>query len=245
MSAYLAGSLAGPDAVNGLTDIDLVFVIAPLGEAPGRARARLRTRCQRVADLLGRVGRVLFDAPMVFEAEDLADATEGCTLSYGLDHEAVALGAVYVGPASDVDKIRLLERPRCLGPTTHWRRVAGERRAPPSVPPSGDERWLAAWLELQYWWRWAYEACVDPKRPSTAHLCVKLAAEPARVWMWLAHGAWIEPRFQALATAAEARPRAGRGAAPGPGARPPAGAPPRPPARGLARPPAGVLAARG
>jgi hypothetical protein len=68
--------------------------------------------------------------------------------------------------------------------------------APP--PDDADYRRLASWLELQFWWRYAFTACVDPRGPRLPYLCVKLVAEPARIWLWLAHGEQLFSRTEAL-----------------------------------------------
>ena len=94
----------------------------------------------------------------------------------------------------------LTVRPGPFGATAEWRLFAGpERRA----PRSGDEqsRRIAAWLELQFWWRFAFQAAADPAAPTVPFLCVKLIAEPARLWLWLVHGRALFARREVLRAA--------------------------------------------
>ena len=65
---------------------------------------------------------------------------------------------------------------------------------------------MAAWLEIQRWWREAFPLCVRPEHPLAADICVKLVAEPARVWLWLEHGERVDDRHTALVRAAELLP---------------------------------------
>ena len=40
---------------------------------------------------------------------------------------------------------------------------------------------------LQFWWRFAFQAAARPDATNVPFLCVKLIAEPARLWLWLVH----------------------------------------------------------
>jgi hypothetical protein len=66
--------------------------------------------------------------------------------------------------------------------------VRGRDRTPAEPARDPQLRRIAAWLELTYWWQLVFPVCADPAGPRTASLCVKLVAEPARIWLWLAHG---------------------------------------------------------
>ena len=39
-----------------------------------------------------------------------------------------------------------------------------------------------------YLWRWTFPLCLEPERPGSAALCVKLIAESAQIFLWLAYG---------------------------------------------------------
>jgi predicted nucleotidyltransferase len=199
-TAFVHGSLSGGEILPGLSDIDVVIVLAPDAAGPGVARDRVRQRCRRVSRALPVLGDLLFDWPAVYEDADLADAVAAPTLTYRLSRTPgrARSHAVYSGCNSDDDKIRLAERPQLYGPTHDWRVIAGPHRRMSSPAPDADSRRIAAWLELQYWWQWAFEACAHPGRPRNAHLCVKLIAEPARIWLWLARGEHVSTRTEAL-----------------------------------------------
>jgi SAM-dependent methyltransferase len=207
-AAFLTGSLAGPDRLYGLTDIDVAIVLSADPAGPGLARERVRRRCEHVASALPLIG-LLVDSPQVFEYDDLRDATRNCTFTYRLNDTDTGPGiryAAYGGPRSDPGKTRRLERPCLYDSTAHWRLLAGRDRRPPEATRDKDEEYLAAWLELQWWWRWAFDACIHPDRLSNPQLCVKLAAESARIWLWLEHGEQVGRRVEALARAAERLP---------------------------------------
>ncbi len=207
-AAFLAGSLTGADQLYGLTDIDVAIVLPADLAGVGLARQRVRQRCERVASALPVLGGLLFDSPQVFEDDDLRDATTNCTLTYRLN-DAGAGGvnhAVYGGRYADPDKMRRLERPCLYDSTAHWRLLAGPDRRPPEARRDEDERYLAAWLELQFWWRWAFDACSHPDQLRNPSTCVKLAAESARIWLWVEHREEVGRRVEALARAAEELP---------------------------------------
>jgi hypothetical protein len=82
----------------------------------------------------------------------------------------------------------MLERPGLYGETADWRLVRGRDRRPPEPPRDAQDRRIAAWLDLVNWWQWAFPLCVDASRPFAPQSCVKLVAEPARIWLLLAHG---------------------------------------------------------
>jgi hypothetical protein len=200
-AAFVYGSLAwGDELLPGVSDIDVVVVVAPDPAARGVARERVRRRCGRVRRALPVLGDILFGWPTVYEQADLADAVAASTLTYRLSSEPwrERTHAVYSGPKSDNDKICLAEHPQLYGPTHGWRLVAGPDRRPPPPALDADYRRIAAWLELQYWWQLAFDACVHPGQLHNASLCVKLIAEPVRIWLWLAHGEPVSTRAEAL-----------------------------------------------
>jgi hypothetical protein len=170
---YVTGSLAGGELVPGVSDIDLVAVAADAGEA-----RRVRRRFGALTRVLPPL-RQLIPHFFTYEARDLARALAGPYPVNGLDEGREAL----VGPNAPADEAGLLERPGLYEPPK-WRRLRGSHDMP--RPPAGDRRLLAAWLELQYRWRWGLYACAtsaDIKRPGLG-----LVVEAARIWLWLAHG---------------------------------------------------------
>ena len=116
--------------------------------------------------------------------------TEMCPLGSG--------EACYFGERPTLDWIRTLEHPGLDGPTAGWRPLRGpERRPAPALRDAQEER-LAVWAEVMLWWRWAAIFCDQPRSPRAADVCVKLIAQPARAWLWLAHRERAESRADAL-----------------------------------------------
>jgi hypothetical protein len=185
-SAYVRGSLGSGRPLYGVSDIDLVVVL------DGEGRERVRRRMDRLRQLPGLL-RALVEWPSVFERERLA--------ALAFQSALTSSEAIYA-PGGDLDELRLLERPGADGPTAGWRRVRGAGEVPSGRAPEH----VAAWLELQYWWRTACEGCMHPERLGTAALCVKLAAEPAGLWLRLARGERPAGRAETLEAAARALP---------------------------------------
>jgi hypothetical protein len=94
--------------------------------------------------------------------------------------------------------VRTLERPGLHGITDDWRLLRGPERRPVEPPLDAQQRRLAAWLELAYCWRWAFIVCTSEPGPRTARLCVRAICEPARIWLWLAHGERPSSQTQVL-----------------------------------------------
>ena len=77
---------------------------------------------------------------------------------------AVLIGPVFrAGPAAD--RPRLQERPGLYGPLRDWRLLAGPEHRPRQREWEPAERSIAAWLELQFWWRQAFRASPRPVGP--------------------------------------------------------------------------------
>jgi hypothetical protein len=135
----------------------------------------------------------------VYDEVHLRAAVRDSTITHalGAPDPGPGGGAVYQGPPVDEDLVRLLERPELYGPAA-WRRVTGPDRRPPDCARDAQRRRIAAWLELQFLWRLAVELCLDPGRPGAASMCVKLVAEPARMWMWLTGGPRTGGRAETL-----------------------------------------------
>jgi len=185
-SSYVRGSFGYGDPLYGPADLDLVVVV------PGSARPVVRHRWERLAARIPLLADAVDVA--VYEEGDLLRASSATVLTEGL--RAVA-------PADD--HVRLRIRPGPYGPAQDWRLLSGvDRRARPAR--SCQDRRLAAWLELQWWWRYAVSGCRDPDRLHIPYLCVKLVAESARVWLALEGQRQLFTRREALEQALAAIP---------------------------------------
>ena len=158
-TAHLHGRSGGEDLLPGLSDIDLTIVLA---EDTSAAKQRILRRWERLG-----AGTALVDRPWLFGQAELREL-EG--------HSVLTLpttASAYLGGRASLDRVRYLERPGLYGAATA--RDARELRA-------------AAWLELVYWWRWVFVACVRPTEPRATDMCLKFVGEPVRIWLWLAQG---------------------------------------------------------
>jgi predicted nucleotidyltransferase len=177
--AYARGSIGAGDVLPGLSDVDVALVLAEDPRGPGVARERVAARWMRLRRRF-RVTDLLLDYPVALEEPELREVVGSSALTHARP--------TYLGGTLVQDKIRMLERPGLYGATGYWRLIRGRDRRPAEPERDPQQRRIAAWLELSYWWQWAYPVCADPAGPRTASLCVKLVAEPARIWLWLAHG---------------------------------------------------------
>ena len=172
-AVYTRASLGGSEFLPGLSDVDLAIVLAT-DEQADRARGRWR-RHGHVLSLGG-----LVDQPFIYGQAELQALAGKSALTY----DGVAFG----GPRGTRDAIRTLQRPELDGGKIDtWQPLRGPDRRPPRRPADVQERRIAAWFELVYWWRFAFPACVGPPAPWLASRCVKLVAEPGRVWLALEH----------------------------------------------------------
>ena len=186
-AAYMRAGFG--DFVYGLSDLDMAIVV------PDRAaRRRVMERWNRACGSLPWL-REIFDVA-VYADSVLEDAAAASTFTYDLERPAPR--AAYFGLAPIHDESSLRERPRVNGPLRDWRLLRGVDRLPALTDQSAQERRIAAWLELQTWWRYAFEACTDPTGLRKPYLCMKLVAEPARIWLWLVHRERIERRDDVL-----------------------------------------------
>jgi hypothetical protein len=201
-TTYVRASFASRDFVPGLSDVDLTLVLPH--DPGGTARARSYDRWLRVRRSLPVVDLVL-DYPRIYDERELKVLARDSAYTFGLDR-AEGPRAGYFGLAAGADGSRLLERPGLYGPTTDWRRLHGPERRPFPQRRGRQAERIAAWLELAYWWQWVFPVCLDPSGPRTPHLCVKLVAEPARVWLWLAHAERVPGRGEALRRALDRLP---------------------------------------
>ncbi len=195
---YVRSGFGRGELLPGLSDIDLAIVAALGREAPGVAADRIRLRWQRLARAVP-AAALLVDSPRVYDEAELREMSGTSALTYGLEPDKpVRTAAAYIEDGGLIDRRRTLERPGLYGLTADWRLVAGPDRRPPTDARDAQLRRVAAWLELLYWWRWVPPVSVDPSGPRTAGLCVKLIAEPARIWLWLAHGMRLRDRGEVL-----------------------------------------------
>jgi hypothetical protein len=187
-AVYIRGSAFEGDFLPGLSDVDTAIVFAENPACPGAAGERARRRWDRLSRAVPPL-TLLMDGPMVFEEGDLRELAGTSALTYGLEATGAApRRAGYFGGHATFDWLRKLERPGLYGPTADWRPLRGPDRRPPTPARDAQLRLIAAWLELVYLWRWTFPLCLEPARPGAAAMCVKLVAEPARIWLWLAHG---------------------------------------------------------
>jgi hypothetical protein len=194
-AAYVRGAGPGADFVPGLSDIDVAVVLAAGG---ADARGRVKARWNRLRERLPPVALVL-DPPRIYAQDELRRLESSSAFTHGLEAREPRLSpGGYFGSGAHPAVVRTLDRPGLYETTGAWRRVSGPERRPPPVARDPQMRRIAAWLELLYWWRWAFPACLLPRSPRTADLCVKFVAEPARIWLWLGHGERVESRAQAL-----------------------------------------------
>jgi len=196
-SAYLRGSIAAGDVLPGLSDVDAALVLPEGPAGPGAARRRAGARWMRLRRAF-RLTDLLLDYPLILEEPELREVVNSSAPTH--PH------ATYLGAAFVQDKVRMLERPGLYGATDDWRLLRGRERRPAESAREPQLRRIAAWLELSYWWQWAFPVCADPTGPRTASLCVKLVAEPARIWLWLAHGERAGGRVDALERALHVLP---------------------------------------
>jgi hypothetical protein len=206
LAVYVGGTFGRGEPIYGISDIDLIVVTANDGGTPGPSRAGLQERWSRLCRAVPPISWLVAEVYM-YEEQELREVTSATCLTYGLDRTLPGLRAhpaAFEGSGAPVDEGGLLLRPG-LWPTREWRLLAGEDLRPAAMPDAHGSR-HAAWLELQFWWRFAYAACLDPSGPHVPYVCVKVVAEPARIWLWLAHGERLLRRRDVLERAAELLP---------------------------------------
>jgi hypothetical protein len=183
-TVYLGGSLGFGEPVYGLSDVDVIAVTAGDPEP-------VRRRWRRTAAAIPPLARVAADTFVYGEQELLRAAAAPCQAS----------PETFLRRDGFHDEAGLTVRPGPFGATREWRRLAGRERRPSGHADDGQARRLAAWLELQFWWRFAFRAALRPREPETAFLCVKLIAEPARLWLWLTENRAVFARREVLRAA--------------------------------------------
>jgi len=194
-SVYTRGGLGRGDFVPGLSDVDVIVVAAPDPGGPGRAAERIRSRWRR-RRARHPVAYAVFGEPRVLDDGELAELVGSSAFTYGLGDGADR--AAFAEDSSLRDRLRLLDKPGLAAATGDWVLLAGRERRPAAPTRTPAEECIACWLELAFYWRHAFPACVHPDRPRTALLCVKLVAEPARILLQLTVGEGRGPRADVL-----------------------------------------------
>ena len=189
-AAYVRGSVAHGDAVHGVSDIDLIVLIPGDPAAPGPARRAVERRWAALARRVPALAELVSVA--VYERRELVEAARAPAPLWP-DGGAVFTRAPYLE-----DSLWLRVRPGLVPAPADWRRVRGPDRRPPAAPRDAQAERVAAWLELQWWWRHALAACSDPGGPRTRYLLVKFVAEPVRLLLSLEHGERPEHRRAVL-----------------------------------------------
>jgi len=208
-STYLKGGLGANDGVYGISDIDLAIVVATDPVGPDIARARVRRRWRALRRRFPRLCQALLEPPEVYEVPELPCLATDTALTHGLERPSSRdgrLGEVHPAGRERRRELSGAEHPGLYGRTADWRLVGGPELRPPAEPPDRAFRRIAGWMEVQFWWLQAFQACLHPGRPSAAYVCVKLVSEPVRTWLWLARGERIWRRREALETGLSALP---------------------------------------
>jgi hypothetical protein len=186
LSVYVAGSTGSGQPAFGLSDIDLAIVLT----CDDGARSRILRRWERLERAVPVLPGRFLDRPLVIDADVLLEAASASALTLGLEESRTRRdgGALYLGPAPNRDRISFLQKPGMYGPGADWRLLRGPDLRPPRSATDAQAARVAAWLELQFYWRWLLQECVHPDPMRVADLCVKLVAEPIRILLWLIHG---------------------------------------------------------
>lgn len=197
-AVYATSSLATGELLPGVSDLDLAVVV-PAGDAAGTTRRALEARRDRLLRRVPFLQPVLWAA--VYEDAELERAQTVC-----LAQPPSGEQTLFFGENPLADGLKLSSRPGFPGRVHTWRLLAGDERRGDQRRRSREEDRLAAWLELQSWWQWAIQACIDPTTPGRASLCVKLVSEPCRVLLWLEHGEELPTRRAVLERSLELLP---------------------------------------
>jgi hypothetical protein len=208
-AVYADRSLASRDLIPGLSDVDLVAVV-PDDPAGGlHEHHRLRRRWDRARRLVPLLGRLIGDMA-AYEERELRSAMHASIITSGLrDGDPGASSAVLYGTDPPHDESQLRFRPGLRGPTATWRLISGPEIRPPLPRWSRQDLRIAAWLELQWWWRTGFDAIAHSSRPWTAYSCVKMVSEPARILLGLIDQPTEGSRAETLGRAAAHLPEMG------------------------------------
>lgn len=207
-SVYLTGTFAQDEPVFGVSDVDLV-VVAPVTDEPAQqARTRLRERWLELCRRLPVLSFVVTEVFAYHEQELRAAASSSC-LTCGIDGRSPEGATSFFGTDRLADEAGLQVRPG-LWPTRAWLLLAGSDVRPKPVDDQESSR-LLAWLELQFWWRFAFDVAVHPEGQQLhsfqiPFLCVKLVAEPVRILLSFVYGERVLERKVALERALDLFP---------------------------------------
>jgi hypothetical protein len=187
-AVYARGTLGAGDPVYGQSDIDVAVVVPGAPEGAGGGSGRVRRRWKRLCRAFPLLRKIVDLA--VYEDAELGAAATSSTFT--------ARRPVHFGDWKLRDEGRLLVRPGLYRPLRTWRLLRGPDRRPAQSAWDHQACRIAGWLELQFRWRWAFTACCNPSASGAAYMCVKLVADPARIWLWLVHGEEVLGRREAL-----------------------------------------------
>jgi hypothetical protein len=179
-AVYLKGGTGLDEPVFGGSDVDIIAVVAA-GSDMRKARVARAWELLSVVPLLPRLV-----SGATYDEIDLRRAMRGSCITYSLDEPSDH--AAFVGPEPVPDAFGVLERPGNFGPTRDWRVVGRTDRRPELADQTPEERRIAVWLELQFWSRYLYAVCADPRAVEASYMCFKLVLEPLRSLLWLLHG---------------------------------------------------------
>jgi hypothetical protein len=202
-AAYLRGSIAEGEGVYGFSDLDVVVVV-PDDPAP------VARRWQAFERALPRVARNVDVA--VYEDGELARAVRApclrCRPARASDLRTTSNHGA-PGTVAEISSVftRFCVRPDLYRPTERWRLLTGSERRPRAPERDRADDWIAAWHELQWWWTYAFAAALNPRAAYLPLLSMRLVAEPARIWLWIAHGERPGSRREVLGTAIERLPQ--------------------------------------
>ena len=199
-SIYLKGSFASGEEVYGISDFDLVVVLPADDVAQGSTQLTAREYWKQLRRRFPLFGLVVQHC-WFYEEDDLRESLSDSCFTHGLaldDDNDSDDRAVFLGPNPLYDHMSLQTHPSLYGPRNEWRNLGRMDRLPRTLPRDPQSRRLTGWLDLQYWWRYAFQACVEPTRDHVPLLCVKLLAEPMRLWLWVERGEQVATREAAL-----------------------------------------------
>lgn len=194
VAVYVKGTLAIDEPLYGLSDIDMIVVTPESTSVEHPPAQQVKERWRRLLRVCRPLGHLVY--LFVYEESDLRVAASAPSPTFDLADDS-GRGA-FLGIAPLVDELGLQERPGLSGPTSDWRRVAGPDRRTTDPPRGAQDERIAAWLELQFWSRYLFAACVRPDQPHIAYLCVKLLAEPARILLKVVHDEELVVRTEVL-----------------------------------------------
>ncbi len=200
---YLRGGFGGGEPLPGVSDVDLVVVVPDKAGETRAARRLVQRRWRSLRRRLPPLAELV--EVRVEDTGSVRSASAAPAHAHGLNESGMPDAALYSGRAAHARSDHLDERPGLYGPLGDWRPL---RRAPAPSPATWEPplRPVAAWLELQFWWTQAFGLCRHPAGPRAASSCVKVVAEAARIWLWLARGERATDRADALERALRALP---------------------------------------